>query len=116
MSAAESNKKLDEMILAGKSMEAFEQFYAENVQMQENNEPPRVGKPANREFEKNFMANVEQFFGAKLLASAVQGDVSFSEWEVDMQMKGQPRGKMSEVAVRHWKNDQVVFEHFYYKQ
>jgi hypothetical protein len=43
------------------------------------------------------------------------GDLAFSEWEYDMTRKGRGRGKMCEVAVRHWKNGQVARKRFYYK-
>ena len=42
----------------------------------------------------------------KLLASAVNGDTSFSEWEFDATYKGGARIKLNEVAVRRWKNGQ----------
>ena len=40
--------ELNQMILAGKAMEAFEKYYADDIVMQENDQPPRVGKAANR--------------------------------------------------------------------
>lgn len=107
--------ELNHMILSGQVMEAFEKFYAEDVVMQENDDEPRTGKQKNREFEQQFMSSVEQFHGAELLASAVNGDVSFSESSWDMTFKGGKRVKMSEVAVRRWEDGKVAHERFYYK-
>ena len=42
---------LNAQILAGKGMEAFEKYYADDVSMQENADAPRVGKDANRKYE-----------------------------------------------------------------
>jgi ketosteroid isomerase-like protein len=106
--------ELNKMILEGKAADAFEKFYAEDVVMQEPTDPPRVGKAANRKAEQEFYGNIEEFFGAKLLASAVGEDVTFSEWSYDFKLKGQPRIKLEEVSRRQWKNGKVVHERFYY--
>jgi ketosteroid isomerase-like protein len=105
---------LNQMILQGKALEAFEQFYADDVVMQENVDPPTAGKDANRKREMDFFASVEQFHGAKLHGAAENGDVSFSEWEYDISFKGQGRVTMNQVAVRRWKNGKVASERFYY--
>jgi ketosteroid isomerase-like protein len=108
--------ELNQSILSGKVMEAFEKFYAHDCVMQENSEAPRVGKDVNREFEKAFMDSVQEFHGASLLGSAVNGDRTYSEWEYDITFKGGKRMKMNQVAVRRWKNGQVAHERFYYSK
>lgn len=113
---AELDKKVNDMVLTGKAMEAFEELYAEDVVMQENNDPPCVGKAANRKREQDFFSSVEAWHGGNLDASAVQGDVSFSEWTMDVTLKGVGRVKMNQVAVRHWKNGKVAREKFYYNK
>ena len=45
---AELDKKLNDMVLTGKAMVGFEELYADDVVMQENNDAPCVGKAANR--------------------------------------------------------------------
>jgi hypothetical protein len=116
MSTATAEKKLNELILSGKILEAFEEFYAEDVQMRENNEPPRVGKATNREYEQKFVAAIEAFHGVKLVAHAVEGDVSFSEWDYDFTLKGLPRLTYSQVTVRRWQHGKIVDERFYYNR
>jgi ketosteroid isomerase-like protein len=108
------DKQLNDDVLSGKAMEAFEKYYAEDVVMQENSDEPRRGKAANRKAEEDFFASVEKWNGGACTASAVNGDVSFSEWEYDITFKGGKRVKMNQVAVRHWKNGQIVNERFYY--
>lgn len=53
MGIKEDVKEMNEMIMQGKAMEAFEKFYADDCTMQENSEEPRVGKDACRKFEEN---------------------------------------------------------------
>ena len=115
-SVQELDKQLNDDILSGKIMDAFEKYYADDVVMQENSEDPRVGKAANRKAEEEFMSSVEAFNGAKVAASAVNGDVTFSEWEMDITFKGGKRVTMSQVAVRHWKNGKIVNERFFYNK
>jgi ketosteroid isomerase-like protein len=110
----ELDKQLNDDVLSGKAMEAFEKYYADDVVMQENSEEPRKGKAANRKVEEEFFASVEAFNGGSVVSSAVNGDVTFSEWEYDLTFKGGKRVKMNQVAVRHWKNGKIVSERFYY--
>lgn len=104
------------MFLAGKAMEAFGELYPEDVVMQENSEAPRVGKDANRKAEQDFFASVAEFHGAKILSTAVAGDVSFCEIPMDFTLKNGYRASMSQVAVRRWKDGKVVSERFYYNK
>ena len=115
-SVQELDKQVNDDVLSGKAMEAFEKYYAEDVVMQENLTTPKVGKEVNRKAEQDFVASIEQFHGAALLGSAVNGDRSYSEWEFDATYKGGHRVKLTQVAVRQWKNGQIVHERFYYSK
>ena len=108
------DQQLNQAILEGKSGEAFEQFYADDVVMQENSEPPCHGKAANAKRGDEWVASIETFHGGKLLGSAVNGDRTYSEWEFDVTFKNGPRVKLCETAVRQWNNGKVQQERFYY--
>src|SRR5579864_6283769 len=112
---AKLDHELNQAILSGDILNAFEKFYANDVIMQENDSEPFKGKEVNRKREQEFVGSVEQFHGAKLLGEAVNGDVSFSEWEYDVTFKGAGRVKMEQVSSRRWKNGKVAHERFYYK-
>lgn len=114
MTTKELDTKLNEMILGGKAMEAFEEYYDEAVVMQENSSEPTVGKAANREREIAFFSSVAEFHGAGIGAVAVEGDTSFSEWWMDVTFKGGPRVKWAQAVVRKWKDGKVTSERFYY--
>ena len=113
---AELDQQLNETILKGDILGALEQFYADDVVMQENMAEPTVGKAANRTREQEFLNSVETFHGAALLSSAVNGDVSFGEWEFDATYKGAGRFKLTQTAVRRWKDGKIVHERFYYSK
>lgn len=108
--------ELNAMIQKGEIMAAFEKFYADDVVMQENSDPPFAGKPTNREREQAFVDSVEQLHGIKLLNSAVNGDIAFCEWLFDLTFRGGHRAQLAQVSVRHWKDGKVVRERFYYNK
>jgi len=113
---ADLDRQLNEKILSGDILGAFDHFYGDGVQMQENTAEPTVGKAACRAKEEAFLASVEQFHGAKLLGSAVNGDISYSEWVFDATYKGGGRVVQTQVAARRWKDGKVVHERFYYSR
>ena len=110
------NRQLDDMILQGQAMDAFEQYYADDVVMQENTDEPLRGKDANRKREEEFFGSVEELHGAKLLGSAAADGKAFSEWEWDVTFKGVGRITMTQVAAREWKDGRVTYERFYYNK
>jgi len=46
-------------VVGGKALDAFDRYYADDVTMQENEQPPRVGKAACRAFEVNFLSKIK---------------------------------------------------------
>jgi hypothetical protein len=114
VSVEAQDKALNEAILSGKALEAFEQYYADDVVMQENSDEPRVGKEVNRKAEVEFFSSLAEFHEGKLLSSAINGDVTFGEWFMDVTFKNGFRLKLAQVAVRRWKDGKIVHERFFY--
>jgi len=113
---AAADQDLNEKILSGKIMEGFEQYYADSVVMQENSETPFEGKDVNRQREIEFLSSIGEFHGAKLEASAVDGDTTFGQWWMDVTFKNGFRYTNTQVAVRKWKDGKVVHERFFYNK
>lgn len=111
---AQLDAELNEMVRTGKTLEAFERFYADDVVMIENDEV-FAGKEVNRKREQEFFDSIAEVHAAGLGASAVQGNISFCEQFFDATLKDGSRMKMEEVSVRTWKDGKVVKERFYYK-
>lgn len=101
-------------ILAGKLLETFDQYYAEDVVMSENRLDERVGKSANREYEQKFVESIQEFHGAQVGRIIVDGDHAAVEWTFDLTFKGGNRVKMQQVAVQTWKNEKIIREDFYH--
>ena len=114
MNTLELDNQLNALIVAGKTHDAFVQFYDESVVAQENDDAERHGRDPWMHGREEFAKNIERY-DAKVLANAANGDVSFSEWAFDMEIKGMGAMKMVQVAVRRWRNGRVVHERFYHK-
>ena len=64
---------INDMILQGKALEAFESFYHDDVVMQENDNPEFIGKEINRKREEEFFASMTEFRSAKPLTRIIHG-------------------------------------------
>lgn len=104
--------ELNQMILEGQILEAFDRYYGDDVAMQENSQPPTVGKAANREREQQFVNSIGELHEIKLGPTGYGPDTSFSLWIVDATYKGGPRVRQEQVAVRTWKDGKIVREQF----
>ncbi len=102
------------LVLQGKAMEVFEKYYANDVVMQENENPATVGKEANRQRELEFFSKLIEFRGAEVKAVAFGDDVIISEWFLDYSHADYGKRTYDQVSVQRWKDGKVVHERFYY--
>ena len=107
-------QQLNNMILEGKILDAFEKFYADDVVMQDNDYPVRVGKDVNRQHEEAFVGGLTEFRGAKVINSIVSDDLAVTEWWMDYTHKDYGTRNYTQLAVQRWKNGKIVEEKFYY--
>lgn len=108
------NSQLNDMIVRGQALDAFERFYADDVVMQENLGPPIHGKDANRVRAATFLGSIKELHVGRIVQGAVGDDVSFAEMEFDAILADGKRVHITEVARRQWKDGKIVHERFYY--
>ena len=101
-------------IQGGRIIEAMNEFYADDTVMQENRNTPTRGLAANIEREKQFLAQVKEWRGFEVKATAVQGDVSFIESTMDFVATSGAEVHLEQVSVARWQNGKIVHERFYY--
>jgi hypothetical protein len=106
--------QLNQMILEGKILDAFDKFYSEDVVMQDNNYPQREGKATNRQHEEAFVNGMTEFRGAKVVNSLISDDLAVTEWWFDYTHKDYGERNYRQLAVQRWKNGKIVEEKFYY--
>ncbi|WP_106792828.1 SnoaL-like domain-containing protein [Aquimarina sp. Aq78] len=105
---------LNAMIKKGLILEAFEKFYADDVIMQENENPPTFGKDANRELEKAFVSNITQFRNAEVTNVLINDTISVVQWAFDFDHKEWGTRNYLQLAIQRWENGQIINEKFYY--
>ncbi|MEM0984437.1 MAG: nuclear transport factor 2 family protein [Planctomycetota bacterium] len=107
---------LIEYIQTGKILEAMDEFYADDVKMQENAKDPCVGLAANIEREKEFLANVKDFHAFDVLAVGI--DEAKQAVLIESQMRftsvGGDEVVLEQVSATRWKDGKITHERFYY--
>ncbi|GAB2569466.1 nuclear transport factor 2 family protein [Spirosoma areae] len=108
---------LTELIRQGQTIEAMERFYADDILMQENKTPPRIGKVACLAHERRMLAGVTDM-QASLVNQAIneEAGVVFSEWQYAFTDLTGQQFLLTEVAVQHWRNELIYKETFYYNK
>jgi hypothetical protein len=107
---------LNTLIFSGDTLKAMELFYADDVEMQENDEPQRKGKKLCIDTEKENLQKVKAVESI-LLNQAIdeEKNIVFSEWEILCSYKENSKFLLREVSVQHWVAGQIIKEKFYYK-
>jgi ketosteroid isomerase-like protein len=98
----------------GEILPAFEDYYAENIAMQENNAAPTVGKDANRAREEAFVASVAEVHENRAVSRLVDGDRAMIVWAFEFTGKDGNRYRLDQVAHQEWENGRIVRERFVY--
>ncbi len=107
-------RDLHRYIREGRILEAMNEFYAEDVAMQENANLPTVGLKANIEREKQFLSNVKEWKGFEVKGVGGGGDVTFYEAVFDFVTTDNKPAHLEQVSVARWRNGKIVHERFYY--
>ena len=114
MSTSERVQALVRYVQAGRIPEAIEEFYADGATMQENREPPTVGKAANLAREIAFAGSVERWHEVSARSVAVDGDQVLIEWVFDYTTREGRRIRMEEIAQQTWRDGRIERERFFY--
>ncbi len=116
MSCRKNIEEMYALIGQGKSMEALEKFYHEDVKVVEATGECREGKAAQK-------AGIEQWYsmvkerhdgGVASITADEDNNVTMVESWVDITMQNGMRMKMEEVGVQRWKDGKIIHERFYY--
>ncbi|MFT5732977.1 MAG: hypothetical protein ACJAQ3_000906 [Planctomycetota bacterium] len=106
--------ELNRWVAEGRALESMDEFYAENVSMQENTEAPVVGRAANLEREKVFLASVAEWREYKVVSAAANGDVTFTETVMAFLMTDGTEAHIEQATRARWEDGRIVDERFYH--
>ena len=105
---------LVQKVLAGKALDAFDAYYADDVAMQENSQLPLVGKQANRVREEQFFSTIEEFHNAEVPNVVVEGELAVIRWKMDVTTIDGTRMAYDQLALQTWRDGRIVSEQFFY--
>ena len=117
MSNLENAQRLQQWIGEGKSLEALDEFYADNVQVYEMpTGEHRNGKEAQRKAIQEWFGMVKEMHGGgcNSVTADEANNVTCAESWMDITTQDGNRMKMQEVAVQKWQDGKIVEEKFYY--
>ncbi|MEM9819751.1 MAG: hypothetical protein AAF985_01710 [Bacteroidota bacterium] len=108
--------EFSQLIKQGETILAMERFYADHIEMRENEEAPRRGKAKCIEHERDNLAKVSDF-QLQILNQAINEESGTVFTETELSFKT-PKGQsmlLREVSVQRWVNVWIEEEQFYYK-
>lgn len=99
----------------GKALDAFETYYAENIDMIMEDGAVISGKDVNRQREIDFFSSVESFNGMEIKAINANEEARTTSVEsvMDVTFNGGNRMVINQVATQKWEGDHIVVERFY---
>jgi ketosteroid isomerase-like protein len=97
-----------------KILDAMQEFYAEDVVMQENLNAPTVGLEANLARERAFVASIAKVNEMRAHAVLVDGDRAVINWHQDLVTTDGSRLRLDQLSLQLWKDGKIVHERFVY--
>lgn len=102
------------MVVGGRHDQAIEDFYHPDASMQENQQPPRVGRDRLVAEERATMARFARI-GTELLEDpVVDGDRVVVRWRFTFTPAEGPAMTLEELALQRWAGDRIAEERFFY--
>ena len=114
MPARETVEAFVAQVLRGEHVEAIRDWYADDASMQENQEPPRVGREVLMQGERQMLARTAKVETQLVSPVIVEGDRVAIHWRFTFTSpKGNARS-FEEIAWQEWRGDKVWREVFFY--
>jgi ketosteroid isomerase-like protein len=107
-------QELLDYIRNGRIMDAMNEFYADDVVMEEPAYGKTEGLAANLEREQQFVDSVAEFKNFETPAVAVGDGVGVYENVMDWKTTDGQDVHVEQVVVQKWRNGKIVHERFYY--
>ncbi len=113
---ADRDAALNKAINEGRVLDVFNEIYHPDVVMLENDDATE-GREANFAREQQFFGSISEFRSGGVSGGAVDeaNNRSFAQMSFDCTFNDGRVMDMTEVAVRDWKDGQIVRERFFYK-
>lgn len=114
MPSRESVQRLIRLVEDDQTVQAMQEFYADDATMQENNQPPRAGLPHLLEHEQAALRKFKAIRAQPGQAFFISGDQVVIHWIFDFTTHDNRRFRLDELAYQTWSDEKIVKERFYY--
>ena len=114
MPARETVEAFVAQVLRGEHVEAIRDWYADDASMQENQEPPRVGRERLMEHERQALARNAEVKTELLSPVMLDGDRVTIHWRFTFVSRKGHAASFEEIARQEWRGDKVWREQFFY--
>ncbi len=94
--------------------EAIEEFYTENSSMQENQQPPRVGRDLHAAHERTVFSRVKSAESKCIQPVFRNGDRVVIRWKFHFEWLNGTITDMEELAYQRWDGELIAEETFFY--
>ena len=99
---------------SGAHAEAIAEFYAPDASMQENEQPPRVGRDGLVANERKVLARTKSVRSTCIRPVLVDGDRVAIRWLFEFEFVDGRTLRLDEIAWQRWRGDRIVEEKFFY--
>jgi ketosteroid isomerase-like protein len=114
MPTAETLERFIQRVEEGAHAEACEEFYTEDSSMQENLNPPRIGRAAHVANERKVMARAKSITSTCVRPVFVAGDRVVIRWIFRFEWIDGSIMEMEELAYQRWEGERIAEEQFFY--
>ena len=104
-----------ELITAGKTLEAIEQYFAADIEQVENNAPPVRGIEKAIEMEKVNLSKVDNFtIAIPLRVVDPTNGIVMGEMDIGVLYKNGKEINFREAFLQRWRDGKIIYQRFYY--
>jgi hypothetical protein len=114
MPTPETLERFIHRVEEGAHAEACEEFYTENSSMQENQNPPRIGRAAHVANERKIMARAKSVISTCVRPVFVAGDRVVIRWIFRFVWQDDSIMQIEELAYQRWEGERIAEETFFY--
>ena len=114
MPSRERVREFVSTVECGEYVRAIEDFYHPHATMQENGQPPRVGRQLLVDHERKVLAGLKGMRTRRVETCLVDGDRVVVNWVFEMTGQDGAMRVMDELALQTWDGDRIATERFYY--
>lgn len=114
MPTLETLERFIAQVEANAYAEAVEAFYTADASLQENQEPPRVGRDFHIAKERAMMSRVRSMSSTCVRPAFLDGDHVAIRWIFRFEWADGSVTRMEEIAHQRWEGERIAEEQFFY--